>query len=262
MPPRSRTAPADPRGETWGDRGWALAALGLVLAAIWSLGQAWPLTSALVDGAGPEAVRPLIVIDPGHGGTDPGTQGGGLKEKDLALDVATRVAWELESRGQRVWLSRPGDRTVPLEDRSALANDQGAALFVSLHFDNAGQPGARASGVEILHTPRKEWSAARQLAARLGVETGDPAVAAESVRLGECVLRAVVAATGVANRGMREQDLSVCRLTTCPAVLLEGGFLSSEADLALLRTTDHRAALARGVAEGVIAFLAQPRPES
>ena len=106
-----------------------------------------------------------IVLDPGHGGKDPGAIGvGGLAEKDIVLAVAKKLAAKLESQGINVVLTRKDDRYVPLEDRTAIANAENADLFISLHVN--ASPNAEARGLETYYLDNTTDEAARRLAAR------------------------------------------------------------------------------------------------
>lgn len=107
-----------------------------------------------------------IVLDPGHGGKDPGAIGvGGAAEKDVVLSVAKKLARRLQSElGVKVILTRSDDRFVPLEDRTALANSEDADLFISLHMN--ASPNAEARGIETYYLDNTTDEAAIRLAAR------------------------------------------------------------------------------------------------
>jgi N-acetylmuramoyl-L-alanine amidase len=200
--------------------------------------------------------RPLIVVDAGHGGMDGGTQGGGVLEKTLALDTSLLLARALQVKGYRVALTRESDVAVPLDQRAALANEKRAAAFVSIHFDNAGKPGSKAAGFEVLFTEEKSDSAKQALSTRLQVNPEDPAVRQASINLGTSINTAILTRLRIPSRGVRPQNLAVCRLTDCPAVLVEGGFLSSERDLQRLRDPKHRQEMAEAIAQGVDLYFA------
>jgi N-acetylmuramoyl-L-alanine amidase len=275
----ARSTPHRPHsGFSYGLR--AVASLFCAAGAVFCLRQAVSVEWANVAASGWTEItetRPLILIDAGHGGVDGGTKsapltekeiaqdlptrmarglsGGGMLEKDLALDVALRLSRTLTARGHRVALTRENDETLRLEDRARMANEWGAALLVSLHFDNAGRPGAKASGVEVLYTHPKDLGPQKQLATTLGVAVDDPATEQASTRLGSCIHDALVQDLRLPGRGVRPQGLAVCRESACPAVLIEGGFLSSEEDVARLRRPEHRQAMAEAVASGIEKYL-------
>lgn len=175
---------------------------------------------------------PLVVLDAGHGGSDPGTQAEGLDEKDLNLAVERRVAELLTAAGVRAARTRTADEYVTLADRAQMANDLGADLFVSIHT-NASASSAEFHGVETYYLAGRQDS--RALAA--------------------CLHRSVLSATGAHNNGLRTAGFYVLRHTDMPAALVEMGYVTNEAELALLRSDDYREAIAQGIADGVVAYL-------
>ncbi len=95
-----------------------------------------------VPAAVPRAGLNIVVLDPAHGGTDPGARGtGGMRESEIALDFATQVRKALESQGFQVVQTRQGDENPSFDDRSAIANAQSGAVFVTLHIASTGLPG-------------------------------------------------------------------------------------------------------------------------
>lgn len=95
-----------------------------------------------VPAAMPRAGLNIVVLDPAHGGTDPGARGtGGMRESEIALDFATQVRKALESQGFQVVQTRQGDENPSFDDRSAIANAQSGAVFVTLHIASTGLPG-------------------------------------------------------------------------------------------------------------------------
>lgn len=219
------------------------------------------------------ARRPRLVIDPGHGGKDPGAVGvGGLQEKDVTLAIALELADLLRRDG--VWdvkLTRDWDRTVSLEERTAIANAFGADLFVSIHAN--ASPNREARGIETYYLDRASDRAARRLAAR--ENAGAEVAAAEmehiladvvvqsklrdSRRLAEAVQGALVGHLSAARRGVR--DLGVKRgpfyvLTGAfmPSVLVEVAFLSHPEEARWLRDPAFRRETAKALARGLGAF--------
>jgi N-acetylmuramoyl-L-alanine amidase len=222
--------------------------------AVW-VARVW-VTPDTVEG--PSAVEPpLIVIDPGHGGGDGGTQGFGVTEKDVALDTAVRLARELRQRGLRTVLTRETDAAVPLTGRVDLTNAREAAALVSLHF-NFSTESATVRGLEVLYSAPKELDAGRRLARTLGVAAEAPEIDAASVALGAAVREAACARARTPDRGTRNRpDLAVTRRTACPAVLVECAYLSNAADAQRAKSPQWRAELAAGLAEGIVAWLAR-----
>ena len=177
----------------------------------------------------------LVVLDPGHGGSADGAEYDGVKEKDLSLSVALRTAKLLEDSGLTVLMTRTDDRDVGLYERTDLANGQGADLFVSIHC-NASLENNAALGVYTC--AYREESAGWELA--------------------ETLYRAMQEAAGAPAFGMEPRpDLAVLRTSAMPAALVECGFMSTPEELALLTQPEYQAGLARGIADGILAYLAQ-----
>ena len=195
--------------------------------------------------------RPLVVIDAGHGGEDGGTQGHKLLEKNCTLDVARRTARLLTADGRRAMLTRESDCGLSLAERTSFANDRKAACFVSIHFNNSGEPGVQ--GIETYFSDRKEGGDGRGAPDFRHARTD----AVDSSRLlAEWVQRASVGRTRSVDRGIRlRSQLAVLRRTECPAVLIEGGFLSNKSDASRVSSDAWRERLARGIADGINKFL-------
>ncbi len=193
-----------------------------------------------------------VVLDPGHGGGDRGTRGRTGCEKELTLDLAKRVERNLAGNGVRVVLTRASDKTVALEERVTFAHAKGADLFVSLHFNSGGS----ADGIETYCAPP---AGARSTgSARL---TGSDRDAVPSNRfddqnvwLAHCAQKALLRATGATDRGVRRARFYVLRYQTCPAILIEAGFLSSPAEEQRILRTDYRETLAKSIADGIVAY--------
>jgi N-acetylmuramoyl-L-alanine amidase len=173
--------------------------------------------------------RPTVVIDPGHGGHDRGAvRGGRHPEKVYALDVSRRVAARLHRAGFRVVMTRQNDSFVSLSGRCAIANRQRQAVFVSIHFNAAARRGA--DGIETFYYGRRAY------------------------RLAASVHRQLVRAAGTDNRGVRRRAFYVLRHTRCPAILVEGGFLTNPREGArIAHSAAYRQRLADAIASGIIA---------
>ena len=177
----------------------------------------------------------VVVIDPGHGGKDPGTTSArAFKEKALVLEVAQRVTDELLGRGLDVRMTRQDDHFVELEERSALANSLRADLFVSIHADAARNRTAQGFTVYVSRQPRQASQAAAEAIARR------------------------LRAAGVPSRGQKEANYRVLVGTTCPAVLVELGYLSNAEEAARLATSAYRRQLAEAIAGGIVDYLEKP----
>lgn len=173
-----------------------------------------------------------IVVDPGHGGKDPGAVAGATLEKTVALAVSRRVMRLLEERGARVLPTRTSDTYPSLDERVALANSKRADLFVSIHANAATSQ--RVRGVEVLY----QGSGARGRLSR---------------GLAEAVVAAVVTETRAHNRRAKEdvRNLRVLRATSMPAVLVEVGFLTHAEERRLLVDPAYQDRLARGIVSGI-----------
>jgi N-acetylmuramoyl-L-alanine amidase len=172
-----------------------------------------------------------VVIDPGHGGKDPGAGHNGCREKDIVLDVAILTTDILKASGVDVRLTRSDDTFIELNDRAALAQATRAKLFVSLHCDAARNRQARGF---TIYAPENRMS-----------QTSSLASAMEKSML----------TTNTTSRGVRAAGYRVLLRTTCPAILLEMGYLSNRYDARLLSSKSHQRAVAHAVANAVTAYL-------
>ena len=184
-----------------------------------------------------EALSGLVVLDPGHGGSANGAAYGGVAEKDLNLAIASQAARLLEEAGLTVFMPRSDDRDVPLYRRSGLANSLGADLFVSVHC-NASLTNPEARGVYTAAAERQS----------------------EGWVLAEVLRQTMMDAAGAEDMGTEPRpNLAVLRTAQVPAALVECGYMSTPAELALLAAPDYQLQLAHGIAEGVVTYLAQSR---
>lgn len=215
----------------------------------------------------------LIVIDPGHGGTDPGKQNLRLRldEKDMTLDVALRLKKILEVRGYKVVLTRSTDTrfsnspAVDLPMRAEVANKAGADLFISLHFNAVDRDPERVSGVETyVLTPQFQVSTQPEQDREM-VKTYYPGNRQDTanVLLGYNLHRQLVRDLKASDRGYKRYRLAVLRPLACPGVLVEAAYLSNDAEARRIATPEFRQQIAEAVAEGVgdyAATLAALRP--
>lgn len=214
-----------------------------------------------------------VVLDPGHGGIDPGAERGGVVEAHLMMRFARELKEELlRAGGFNVVLTREGDEFVPLEERVTIARRAGADVFLSLHADALAQ--GRATGASV-YTLSQEASdeASRKLAERhdrsdilAGVDLSqqDDAVALvlmdlartdtapRSESLADSLVEGIHSATGSTYKTPRLQaGFSVLKAADIPSVLIELGFLSSERDRKLLTSREWRADAARGIRDAL-----------
>jgi N-acetylmuramoyl-L-alanine amidase len=177
-----------------------------------------------------------VVIDPGHGGPDPGAIGiDGLRETDVVLDVGLQVAQLLQARGVVVLLTRTTEVDVDLPPRVALANGSGADLFVSLHANALTMERPDVNGIEtfFFEGGRSSYLARIMQDRLLAVSPGTP------------------------DRGARPGRFFVIRRTVMPSVLAEMGFVTGEIDAPRLADPSFRRRLAEAVAGAILSYLQQ-----
>lgn len=184
----------------------------------------------------PPTRRGVLLLDPGHGGKDPGTVHDGTLEKEIVLDICRRAIGHLEAVGYRVFLTRTDDRFIDLDERVAMVDRVRADLFVSVHVNANGR-----SDVMGLETYYKS--------------NGDhgQTLVDRSKRLAEIVHSAVRTVVTTRDRGVRtdQRGLRVLRTNRVPAILAELGFVSNAQERALLESADYRERLARALAAGL-----------
>jgi N-acetylmuramoyl-L-alanine amidase len=214
-----------------------------------------------------------IVIDAGHGGHDQGTEGPkGLLEKDLVLDVAMRLGKLIEDRmGAEVIYTRTDDTFVPLEQRTALANEKKADLFLSIHANSSPYP--RIAGIETFYLNFTDSKEALDVASRENASSQKSIFelqdiiqkitlhdkAEESKEFASRVQAALYAFSardlpGEKNRGVKKAPFVVLIGASMPSVLAEIGFLSNPREEALLKKPDYRQKLAEALYRGVTRY--------
>lgn len=218
--------------------------------------------------------RPIVVIDAGHGGRDPGATSvsGQVREKDLALILSRALRDELVKRGRvRVAMTRDEDRYLLLDDRAAVARRLNAALFVSIHVDSAPNPLARGASVYSLSDVASDAEAAH-LALRENSEAGRSATGgAVDTMLADLAMRSQMSASAdlasrLVNKAAGRVELRpnphrfaafhVLRRADAPAVLFEAGYLSNADDELLLREPATRAKMVLALAQAIEADVA------
>ena len=166
----------------------------------------------------------VVFLDPGHGGRDPGAVYNGLREKDLNMSIYRKLRSELEKLGYTVLTSRDTDVYVDyVTERSEMVNKTDADVFISIHFNATGVPGANRSGVETyIYEPDPD------ITPRINkVAHDDPTRLSESKRLADNIHNSVVSIAGANDRGVHGSNYAVLRETVKPAVLLELGYIDS-----------------------------------
>lgn len=229
-------------------------------------------TAAPVPSRKPRAPR-LLVLDPGHGGRDPGAiSSSGLQEKDITLDIARRMAgFFLNSKGIDVKLTRNEDVFLPLEERVRISREARADLFLSIHADSAPNSSARGLSVYTLST-RASDELAKDLAEHenkadlmggMDLPPVDKEVTAILMDLAARQTRNTaqharadfVTSVGrswrLLERPMRAANFVVLRAPDVPSMLVETGFLSNPRDVALLRQAKQRDKIARIMSKSI-----------
>ncbi|WP_068673978.1 N-acetylmuramoyl-L-alanine amidase [Oceanobacillus sp. Castelsardo] len=171
-----------------------------------------------------------IVLDPGHGGRDPGSIGlGGIYEKSLTSPITNRVADRLRNAGAKVTITREGDYYVSLEQRAAISNSHQTDAFISLHFN--AYPILSAQGISTFYFSESGQQLAKNVQASLSSKVS------------------------LHNRGIHREGYHVLRNTSAPAILIELGFITNPYDLNIIQTVDYEKQAAEAITSGLIDFL-------
>lgn len=174
--------------------------------------------------------RMVVVIDPGHGGPDPGAVGiGGLQEKEIVSDISRQIAAILEQQGVQAVLTRPSDTDLDLEPRVALAERLNATLFVSIHANAISLSRPDINGLETYY-----------------FDSG--------LGLARSIHSSVLQGTSAQDRGVRKARFYVLRKTSMPSVLVEVGFVTGRDDAAKLSTASYRRQMAEAIARGILQY--------
>ena len=210
-----------------------------------------------------------VVLDAGHGGTDPGAIGNLMTEEELAvfrealnstepiidtleagtgktyyektiaLSVAKKVKDILSSKGVNVIMTREGDTYPTLDARPELANKRGAAMFLSIHLNSTIMPVTAAQGIEIYYTESNNSN-------EYGITSKEMAA---------IILKRAAKSAGTTARGVKAGNLLVTRKSVMPANLIEIGFMNNPDELSKLITDEYQQKIAEGIAEGILEVL-------
>jgi N-acetylmuramoyl-L-alanine amidase len=199
-----------------------------------------PNQNALPDPNNPNpqpATRPIprgrlvVLIDPGHGGKDPGAVGiGGIREKNIILPIGKRVAEILQQNGVQVVMTRDSDYFVSLPGRVSMAERVNADVFVSIHANSAGAGRPDVSGLETYY-----------------YDSG--------LSLARIVHNSILQSLSVRDRGVRRARFYVLRKSSMPSILVETGYLTGRQDIAKLRTSAYQNQMAEAIARGILQYL-------
>lgn len=218
-------------------------------------------------GAGEPRVPGLkvIVLDPGHGGKDAGKSNDrfGIAEKALTLDTAQRLKKLLEAAGYKVVMTRTDDRQLApdkatdLQRRAEAASRADADLFLSLHYNSVTARPETVNGVEVFTmTPQSQFSTGDN-----GRDDGMAKIANPgnghdhwNALLGYLMQRQMLRDLQCPDRGLKRARWAVLRLVECPAILIESGYLSNDAEARKIATPAYRQKIAEAIADGVAAY--------
>jgi N-acetylmuramoyl-L-alanine amidase len=175
------------------------------------------------------------VVDPGHGGPDPGAVGiRGMQEKEIVLDISRQVASLLEQQGIQAVLTREDDRDLDLEPRVQLAKQVNAALFVSIHANAIDLNRPDINGLETYY-----------------YDSG--------LTLAQSIHASILQATGMPDRRVRQARFYVLRKTSMPSVLVETGFVTGRDDAARLSSPAFRTQMATAIVRGIVQYIQRSR---
>jgi N-acetylmuramoyl-L-alanine amidase len=223
----------------------------------------------------------VVAIDPGHGGVDHGARSGaGMLEKELSLRVSLLLAEALRERGLAVVLTRDRDEFLDLTRRTEIANEAGAAIFLSIHANFSPTREARGPETYFLSLEASDEEARRVALAENDVFENAAAVDDGGDVVGEVLgdlirtdhlrassdlasrLQHALAELGARGRGVKQAPFVVLMGANMPAALIEIGFLSNPADAERMATRAHQKRIARALADAVADFAkTRPRPE-
>ncbi|EFK96693.1 protein containing Cell wall hydrolase/autolysin, catalytic domain, partial [sediment metagenome] len=215
------------------------------------------------------------VLDPGHGGNDPGAIGGRTrcKEKDMTLAMARKLKSALEAAGIRVIMTRNSDVFIPLGKRARIANNSGADLFVSVHFNASRSRSLRGFECYFLSNATDDNARALEAAENASLKLGEGAEAERSRRLDRTlwdmtltenrressllsayICESVKDNIDIGNRGIRTARFYVLKYTRLPSVLVECGYISNRYDEIKLKDPEFTDGLARAIARGILKY--------
>ena len=206
-----------------------------------------------------------IVVDPGHGGHDSGARGNGYNEKDIALQVATRLANNLR-QDYNVIMTRDSDFFVPLDTRAKIGNDANADFFISIHLNSGSS--SSANGTEVFYFSKKDEGsyAARvaQIENRVDSSYGDTPFSdlvvkdifyrtnqKKSQAIATTVLDNLINTIGLRRRGVFGANFAVLRGSNSPSILVELGFMNNYGDLSQYLTPEGQERAAQAIADGI-----------
>ena len=205
-------------------------------------------------------LKPLVILDPGHGVKDGGTVSGDVLEKNLNLLLVKKIANELKRYQISVVTTRSVDEMVGLSDRALIANKYPNAIFVSIHHNAATLNSAK--GIETYYSNQKPKSLKIEQMHLLKIKEGEAFVDNRSKMLAKLLHSSVCQVTDAADRGVRDRSLAMTRWVSCPSVLIECGFLTNPEEKLDLLSESYRDALSRGVTDGILKYFSEVNNDS
>lgn len=192
-----------------------------------------------------------VIIDPGHGGTDPGSVNRYGKEKDFNLRLAKILMKDLERKGFRVRMTRSSDVYPSLGQRVSFANRIPDAIFVSIHFNSFVN--STAKGIETYALSPRGSGTHNSRGVRNNFLEGNRRDS-ENIALATAVHAAVMKKTQAEDRGIKRDRFTVLAGLSMPAVLLEGGFLSNPDEAKKIASTSYLSIISQGIANGIVTY--------
>jgi N-acetylmuramoyl-L-alanine amidase len=219
-----------------------------------------------------------VVIDPGHGGMETGAKGkNGTLEKDITLSIALKLKAMIEKNmAFRVVLTRDKDTDVPVETRSAVANNQKADVFISIHINGSRQQSAEGSETFFLSTGATPDEETRRLAylennssriedhvdktsedevKMILWDMAQTAYIRQSSQLADMIQGELNTLLGTKNRGIKQAPFKVLTGVACPAVLIEAGFISNPREEKKIATGEFQTGVAEAIYRGLVKYL-------
>ena len=176
----------------------------------------------------------IIIIDPGHGGSDPGTSYGSITEKDITLKVSTLVKGKLEAAGAKVLMPRTGDTFLPPQKHIDFAHANYGEIFVSIHVNSADSTKAKGTETYYAKTPGDMYQ--------------------EDIELATFVNNQIVKNVNMENRKVRQKNYIVVANTNIPSILVELGFLTNSEDRAKLTDDKYLELFAESIYKGILEY--------
>ncbi len=202
-----------------------------------------------------------IVLDPGHGGRDPGNQDGPRQEKMYTLLLAQELQSQLQQAGFKVSLTRSSDTLIDLPERPEIARRRGADMFISLHWNAVDSSKSEVKGAEVYClTPAGAPSS--NTSGELGDASTKPGnlLDDKNMFLAYTIQKSLAKNLSLEDRGVHHARFAVLRTAVMPAVLIEGGYMSHPSESKRIYDSAWRKQMAKAIVEGVLAYRTQVEP--